>query len=54
MVGGKIARILAAKLAIAIRADAFTDNFIAPGLRMILMERIQESRRCMPSRTQET
>ncbi len=39
---GKIARALAAKLAIAARADAFTGNFIAPKLKEELMKRIQE------------
>ena len=39
---GKIARALAAKLAIAAKADAFTGNFIAPKLREELMARIQE------------
>ncbi len=39
---GKIARALAAKLAIAARADAFTGNFIAPRLKEELMKRIQE------------
>ena len=39
---GKIARALAAKLAIAAKADAFTGNFIAPKLKEELMKRIQE------------
>ena len=39
---GKIARALAAKLAIAAKADAFTGNFIAPRLKEELMKRIQE------------
>jgi len=39
---GKIARALAAKLAIAAKADAFTGNFIAPRLKEDLMKRIQE------------
>ncbi|GGP19219.1 pre-mRNA processing ribonucleoprotein,-binding region [Thermocladium modestius] len=39
---GKIARALAAKLAIAAKADAFTGNFIAPKLKEDLMKRIQE------------
>ncbi|MFB6490682.1 MAG: C/D box methylation guide ribonucleoprotein complex aNOP56 subunit [Thermoproteus sp. AZ2] len=39
---GKIARALAAKLAIAAKADAFTGNFIAPKLKEDLMARIQE------------
>ncbi len=39
---GKIARALAAKLAIAAKADAFTGNFIAPRLKEELMQRIQE------------
>lgn len=39
---GKIARALAAKLAIAAKADAFTDNFIAPRLKEELLKRIQE------------
>ncbi len=47
---GKMARALAVKLAIAAMDGAFTGNFIAPGLRIISMKRIQESRRCMPSR----
>ncbi|MGC9050370.1 C/D box methylation guide ribonucleoprotein complex aNOP56 subunit [Pyrobaculum sp.] len=39
---GKIARALAAKLAIAAKADAFTGNFIAPRLKEELLKRIQE------------
>lgn len=39
---GKIARALAAKLAIAAKADAFTGNFIAPKLKEDLLARIQE------------
>ncbi|MGC9153254.1 MAG: C/D box methylation guide ribonucleoprotein complex aNOP56 subunit [Vulcanisaeta sp.] len=39
---GKIARALAAKLAIAAKADAFTGNFIAPRLKEDLLKRIQE------------
>ncbi|MGC9179101.1 MAG: C/D box methylation guide ribonucleoprotein complex aNOP56 subunit [Vulcanisaeta sp.] len=39
---GKIARALAAKLAIAAKADAFTGNFIAPRLKEDLMKRVQE------------
>lgn len=39
---GKIARALAAKLAIAAKADAFTGNFIALRLKEELMKRIQE------------
>jgi Protein implicated in ribosomal biogenesis, Nop56p homolog len=39
---GKIARALAAKLAIAAKADAFTGNFIAPRLKEELMKRTQE------------
>ncbi|WP_052883189.1 C/D box methylation guide ribonucleoprotein complex aNOP56 subunit [Thermoproteus tenax] len=39
---GKIARALAAKLAIAAKADAFTGNFIAAKLKEDLLARIQE------------
>jgi len=39
---GKIARALAAKLAIAAKADAFTGNFIAPRLKEEFMRRVQE------------
>ncbi|MFB6469627.1 MAG: C/D box methylation guide ribonucleoprotein complex aNOP56 subunit [Vulcanisaeta sp. AZ3] len=39
---GKIARALAAKLAIAAKADAFTGNFIAPKLKEDLLKRVQE------------
>jgi len=39
---GKIARALAAKLAIAAKADAFTGNFIAVKLKEDLLARIQE------------
>ncbi len=39
---GRIARALAAKLAIAAKADAFTGTFIAPRLKEELMKRIQE------------
>lgn len=39
---GKIARALAAKLAIAAKADAFTGNFVAPKLREDILARIQE------------
>ncbi|MBP1449237.1 MAG: C/D box methylation guide ribonucleoprotein complex aNOP56 subunit, partial [Thermoproteus sp.] len=39
---GKIARALAAKLAIAAKADAFTGNFIAPKLKEDILARIQE------------
>ncbi len=39
---GKIARALAAKLAIAAKADVFTGNFIAPRLKEEFMRRVQE------------
>ncbi len=42
---GKIARALAAKLAIAARVDAFTGQFIAPKLKEDLMKRIEEIKR---------
>ncbi len=45
---GKIARALAAKLAIAARVDAFTGQFIAPKLKEELMKRIEEIKKLYP------
>lgn len=41
---GKIARALSAKLAIAVKADAFTGNFIAPKLKTDLEKRLKAIR----------
>lgn len=49
---GKIARILAAKIAIASKADAFSHNFIAEGLKKDLDRRLEEIRsEAAPQRT---